>query len=173
VSIVYRKLTVRLSKKVCVNAESTKAFEWPTQAMVEQWNGVLHYLIGFENNQQDGTSKFFNPILSNGDRSHQRDACVKQYYTHMMPEGSQDKIRSVTIHFYGNIYGFSFFDKDRKLLWKIGYTKSLYTVINSGDKVETVLIAENEVIVGVKARLFPGCQSVYTDFQFQIGSRLK
>ncbi len=33
---------------------------------------------------------------------------------------------------------------------------------------KTVKIAENEVIVGVVARLLPNRQSIYTDFQFQI-----
>ena len=53
------------------------------------------------------------------------------------------KFRSVTIHYYSSIEGFSFFDKDGKRLWKIGYTDSYY-------KKETVMIGENEVIVGVK-----------------------
>jgi hypothetical protein len=44
-------------------------------------------------------------------------------------------------------------------IYKIGLTIP-------GWDVETVLLAENEVIVGVKAKLHPDWQSVYTDFQF-------
>ncbi len=67
--------------------------------MIEQWNGVLHYLTGVENSSEYGIAIRFNFILSNGDRSHQRDARVEQYYDHMMPEGSHNKIRSVSIHY--------------------------------------------------------------------------
>ena len=55
--------------------------------------------------------------------------------------------------------------KDRKAIWKIGFTHPKY-------KVETVVIEENEVIVGIVARLSPGEQFVYTNFQFQISKRL-
>ncbi len=76
----------------------------------------------------------------------------------MMPEGSHNRIRSVSIyHSRWSIFGFSFFDKEGALLWKIGDTK--YYV-----KFETVLIEENEVIIGVVVKLNDGCQSVYTDF---------
>ncbi len=67
----------------------------------------------------------------------------------MMPEGCHNKIRSVRIYYYYHfIAGFSFLDKDMKLLWKIG------SITQSSLKVETVLIADYEVIVGVKARLY-------------------
>jgi hypothetical protein len=123
-------------------------------------SGVLHCLTGFENNQQYGTGWRFNFILCNGDRSKQRDKKMT-YYTHMMPEGSHKLIRSVTIHHYsGCIIGFSFFDKERALLWKIGDT------IKRWLKKDIVLIGENERIIGVVAKLFPGYQSRYSDFQF-------
>ncbi len=64
----------------------------------------------------------------------------------MMPADAHNKIRSVTIHYYECISGFSFFDKDGALLWKIGY-------IQSWSKKETVLLEENERIVGVVAKL--------------------
>ena len=82
----------------------------------------------------------------------------------MIPKDALKKIRSVGIHihYHSHIGGFSFFDKDGALLWKIGVTTDQY------DKVETVLLAENEVIVGVVAKLYPGYQSLYTDLQFQI-----
>jgi hypothetical protein len=77
----------------------------------------------------------------------------------MMPAGSHNKIRSVSIYYYDSILGFSFFDKEGALLCKIGDTKQ-----KSWKKVGTVLIEEFEVIVGVVAKLFEGCQSKYTDF---------
>ncbi len=79
----------------------------------------------------------------------------------MMPADALNKIRSVTIHYRSFIWGFSFFDKDKKPLWKIGSTHRNW-------KNETVLLEENEVIVGVVARLYPSGLSAYTDFQFQL-----
>ena len=55
--------------------------------------------------------------------------------------------------------GFSFFDKDGALLWEIGGTWSGY-------EKETVVLEENEVIVGVVAKLWGDYQSSYTDLQF-------
>jgi hypothetical protein len=80
-------------------------------------------------------------------------------FTHMVPKESYNRIRSINIHYYhgGHISGFSFFDKDGSLLWNIGRTDGWY-------KVETVRIAENEVIVGVVAKLCKGWQTMYTDF---------
>ena len=75
----------------------------------------------------------------------------------MIPADSVNKIRSVTIHNRNFITGFSFFDKDGALLWKIGWTKK------SGLK-ETVLLEENERIMGMVAKLHPWGQSMYTDF---------
>ncbi len=120
---------------------------------------AIPYLTGFENNFEDGTDDAFNFILSNGDRSNQRDV---KYYDHLMPEGSHSKIRSVSIHHNtDHICGFSFFDKEGALLWKIGNTDSYLFVellrkvglIDSSYKRETVLIGENEVIIGVVAKL--------------------
>ncbi len=55
------------------------------------------------------------------------------------------------------IFGFSFFDKDGDLLWKIGDTYTDW-------KKEIVVLEENEFIVGVVAKLDPDWQSLYTDF---------
>ncbi len=66
----------------------------------------------------------------------------------MLPEGSHKMIRSVNIHRYpGCVAGFSFLDKEGALLWKIGYTND--------DSVfkETVVLEENEVIIGVVCKL--------------------
>ncbi len=76
----------------------------------------------------------------------------------MIPADALHKIRRVTINHNADwINGFLFFDKDGSLLWEIGYT-------DSDDEVETVLLEENEVIVGVVAKLLPDRQSCYTDF---------
>ncbi len=131
--------------------------------MIEQWRGLLHFLAGVENNYEDGTDDMFNFLLCNGERSQQRDV-GRTYYDHMMPERSHTKIRAVSIHYYNFIRGFSFFDNEGKLLLKIGYTEPWFC------DVKTVLIAENEVIVGVVAKLYLGFQSVYRDFQFQIAT---
>ena len=82
----------------------------------------------------------------------------------MMPEGAHLNIRSVHIYYSGgyNITGFKFYNKHNSLLWEIGYIKSNF-------EVETVELENNEVIIGVKAKLCDGYQSIYTDFQFLIG----
>ena len=80
-----------------------------------------------------------------------------------MPEGASKKINSVDIYYYTTnqrIRGFEFFDKKQKLIMKIGSI--------AGSK-STVVLAENEVIIGVIAKLVPGNQSLYSNFQFQIG----
>ncbi len=142
---------------------------FPSAATIRAWRGVLHTLIGFENDYEDGgDGYFFNFILSNGTRSTQRDDRWPTDYTLMIPKGALKKIRRVTIHYWANDYidGVSFFDKDGALLWKIGYTGVSYQ-----KETETVVLAENEVIVGVVAKLRSGYQSVYTDFQFQIATK--
>ncbi len=80
----------------------------------------------------------------------------------MMPADSHKNIRSVTIHHeHCYIVGFSFLDKEGALIWKIGDIKPWINV-------KTVLIGENEVIVGVVAKLFKQrgvqYQTLYTDF---------
>jgi hypothetical protein len=148
VQIVYLNPPIRLTKVVCHNPRSIEVLVFPTTATICGWPfGVLHYIIGFENSLEDGTDGLFKFILSNGARSQGRDDdCT--YYDHMMPTGSHNKIRSVTIHHDDEcIDGFSFFDKEGALLWKIGWTTGSYL------KVETVLIAEDERIIGVVAKL--------------------
>ncbi len=128
--------------------------------MIYEWHGVLYYLAGFENNDRFGSGSCLNFILSNGARSAQRDEYY-MYFTHMLPEGSHKKIRSVNIYYGSFILGLEFFDQNKAKLCEIGY-------VDSNDSVKTVVVAENEVIVGVVAKLFSGTQSCYTDFQFQI-----
>ncbi len=74
----------------------------------------IHHLVGFENNCPIGTGHLFNPILSNGHRSQQRDNGIT-YYDHKMPAEILNRIRSVKIYSYSHlsIIGFSFFDKDK------------------------------------------------------------
>ncbi len=93
------------------------------------------------------------------------------YFDHIMPEWAQKKIRTIEIFYDGFdscICGLAFFDKHRKLIWKIGGKKARYLTSERPYEVETVLIEENEVVVGVVAKLRQGFQSQYTDFQFQI-----
>ena len=86
--------------------------------MITEWNGVIHFLTGFENNG----GSYFNFILSNGARSTQIDKNI-DYHTHMIPSGSLKIIRKVHIHHgYGTITGFSFFDEGGVLLYEIGRT---------------------------------------------------
>ncbi len=135
-----------LTNAVLIRPDSKTIFEWPPSSKLEEYMAKGIYLIGFENNEEDGTGVDFNWILSNGTRSTQRDEDLK-YYDHMIPADALKKIRSVTIHFGTScIWGFSFFDKDGALLWKIGDTRSNW-------KKEIVVLEENEVIVGVVAKL--------------------
>jgi hypothetical protein len=125
---------------------------------LQEWckTGVINQLVGFENNSKDGTGYHFNFILSNGARSKQRDV-ESTDFTFMIPADAFEKIRSVTIHYYSCIVGFSFFDKDGALLWKHGNTASRTNK-------EKVVLEENEVIVGVVAKLHEHLSAAYTDF---------
>jgi hypothetical protein len=81
-----------------------------------------------------------------------------------MPSGTHLRIKTVQIFFNSNcIFGFKFLAKDSTLLWKIGYT----TATSCG--IETIELEDNEVIIGVNAKLFPNKQAAYTDFQFIVG----
>ena len=66
----------------------------------------------------------------------------------MIPKDAINRIRSVIV-FYDrlSINGFSFFDMDKKLLWEYGDTNY------PSDKQETVVLEENQVIVGVTAKV--------------------
>ena len=82
----------------------------------------------------------------------------------MMPEGAHLNIRSVHIYYHGyGICGFKFYNKHNSLLWEIGDTTFSELIV------ETVELEDNEVIIGVKAKLRSGYQSLYSDFQFLIG----
>ncbi len=162
---IVKVVAIRLSEVACLNPQSTRILFFPTAAEIREWRGVFHYLAGFENNYLNGTGSFFNFILCNGARSKQRDEYYPNDFTHMLPAGSHNEIRSVTIYFFKTIAGFKFYDKEGEHCWKIGVTTHPWL------KTVTVLIADNEVIVGVVAKLHAGYQSIYTDFQFQIASK--
>jgi hypothetical protein len=77
----------------------------------------------------------------------------------MIPADALHKIRSVKIGYHSRaITGFEFLDKDGARLWKIGRSEWFYWY-----NWDTVVLEENEVIVGVVARL-SGCKSKYSDF---------
>ncbi len=120
---------------------------------------MLHTLTGVANNAKNGYEAQMNFILSNGQQSTQIDE-DETYYDHMIPNDAHKRIRYVEIYYLIDcITGFSFLDKEGALIWGIGMNDSLMDV-------ETVLIAKNEVIVGVVCKLYPGLRSRYTDFQF-------
>ncbi len=91
--------TIRLSEPAGIYFRSTENFVFPSAAMIREWRGVLHTLIGFENNKGDGRGYAFNFILSNGTRSTQRDRYRRTKYDYMIPADAHNKIRSVTIHY--------------------------------------------------------------------------
>ena len=94
---------------------------------------------------------------TNGERSTQRDKKSPADNIHMIPERALKKIKYFRIHYTVCIRGFTFYDKDKKLLWRIGQTYSSLSV-------ETVMLKENEAIVCVVCKLYPGEQSRFSDF---------
>jgi hypothetical protein len=85
----------------------------------------------------------FNFIFSNGAKTVQNDG--RPYYTHMLPEGADKKIRSVNVLYHINhIVGFQFFDKSKLIIKEFGIP---------GYPMRTVVLAENEVIIGVIVKL--------------------
>ncbi len=112
---------------------------------------MIHTIVGLENITAKWDGAIFNFIMSNGDRTAQRYARDPTNYSHTLFDGADKIMRSVDIHhFPEHITGFSFFDKDEALLWEIGLATESWM------KVETVVISDNEVIVGVVAKLCDG-----------------
>jgi hypothetical protein len=152
--------SVRSTEVTCINPASNAGpktvFVFPPSAKQAEYMEKGVYIIGFENNKQGGTGHYMNFLLCNGDRSTQRDE-GRSHCDHFMPEGSHNRIRSVEIYNCGVITGFKFFDMYGALLWSIGTT-------DPSKRVETVLIAEDERIIGVVAKLYEYYQSRYTDF---------
>ena len=119
-----------------------------------------YYLAGFENNTGEGNR--FNFIANNGQRTEQKSDHPMQDY--MMPETCK-QTRKVEVYCCGTVYleGFKFFDINNTLLFEVGYTSRTMT---------PVLIAADEQIIGVKAKLYDTYQAIYTDFQFMVCKRV-
>ena len=119
-----------------------------------------YYLAGFENN--GGKSCRFNFIANNGQRTEQKSDYPMQDF--MMPETCK-QTRKVEV--YCNcihLCGFKFFDINNTLLFEVGLTAGTMT---------PVLIAADEQIIGVKAKVYhPNQQAIYTDFQFMVCKRV-
>ncbi len=62
----------------------------------------------------------------------------------MMPERA--RIKTVDIYYGDGVRGFRFFDRYFRLIFEIGYIESWLNV-------KTVVLADNEVIIGVAAKL--------------------
>ncbi len=134
-------------------------FEFPDKDKIDSWNGKIHTLAGIVIN---GKGIITNFILSNGERSKIGVNSEKDLITtfdHFIPKYAINKIRSVIIYHDSCIHGFAFFDKDGAYLWKIG---------NNSWSWRTVLLAENEVIVGFKARTL---RDELSYFQLKIATR--
>ena len=82
----------------------------------------------------------------------------------MMGKKSEE-IRKVEIFYWDNhcLHGFKFYGASNNLILSIGRVDLTK---------KTILIAADERIVGVKARLFGGWQAVYSDFQFMIRKKI-
>ncbi len=117
-------------------------------------------MVGWEYNCDEQTNNgwLFNMILKDGTRSDNpftlRGTVIKRY-DYYLPQNN--KITEVTIYYHDYwITGFRFHLSDGSN-WDIGF-------IAGYD--ETVNIADNEVIVGFKAKSHPDCPAEYTEFQF-------
>ncbi len=110
------------------------------------------FLAGFSNN--GGKSSRYNFIASDGQRTEQKSDYAMQDF--MMPETCK-QTRKVEVYCNGNdyVWGFKFFDINNTLLFQVGCTNGNMT---------PVLIAADEQIIGVKAKLYDRYQDLYTDF---------
>ena len=81
---------------------------------------------------------------------------VRQRYDYFLPPNN--KITKVTIYYESFINGFRFHLSDGST-WDIGYIHNQWYD-------ETVDIAENEVIVGFKAKSDSNCPAWYSEWQF-------
>jgi hypothetical protein len=101
--------------------ESVTKFEWPPIEKREEFMYKGFYINGFENNHDKGLGNWFNFVSSNEDRSDQRDEGYVTKFPFMMPKDAKIK----TIDFYLNqkcLFGFKFYDKNKKQIFQIGYT---------------------------------------------------
>ena len=86
---------------------------------------------------------------------------VQQRYDYYLPQNI--RITKVTIYYLNTINGFRFHLSDGSE-WDIGWIKA---------QTETVDIAENEVIVGFKAKSHPNCPALYVEWQFITAQELR
>ena len=81
----------------------------------------------------------------------------------MIPADSHKKIKSINIYRHQfdleRVGGFQFFDREHNTIFRIGVTYSSCLE-------KTVVLTDNEVIIGVKAKLIKEWRSSYSDFQF-------
>jgi len=66
-----------------------------------------------------------------------------------MPENAYKETRMVKIYYSDCVVGFRFLDKNEKLLFKIGWC-------DQGWNFKTVVISDEQVIIGVVAKLYLG-----------------
>ena len=81
---------------------------------------------------------------------------VRQKYDYFLPQNN--RITAVNIYYEGIICGFSFHLSDGSN-WDIGRVGGQWQTV-------TVDIADNEVIVGFKAKSHPRCPARYVEWQF-------
>ncbi len=84
------------------------------------------------------------------------DGEVSQRYDYFLPQNK--RITAVTIYHDGIILGFRFHLSDGSN-WDIGIVEGYYHTV-------TVDIADNEVIVGFKAKSLPNYPARYVEWQF-------
>ena len=117
-------------------------------------------MVGWEYNceQQTDNGSLFNMILQDGTRSDNpfmtRNGCVIKRHDYFLPQNK--RITAVTIYYGTCILGFRFHLSDG-FEWDIG---------DVGAWTVTVDIADNEVIVGFKAKSHPDCPAEYVEWQF-------
>ncbi len=94
------------------NHEEAEEFEFPDQATIDTWNGVIYTLAGVETHRYHEMYSF---ILSNGDRSKCNSKNAK---AQMMPADAYKKTRSVRTYYDSDgVFGFTFFDNKSKPIW--------------------------------------------------------
>ena len=102
----------------------------------------------------------FNMICKNGTRTNKpfkwSNGKVCDRYCYFLPLNK--KIIKVTIYSHAMIDGFRFHFSDGSN-WEIGWIDDRWNT-------ETVVIAEDEVIVGFKAKSYPDRPAFYTEWQF-------
>jgi hypothetical protein len=89
----------------------------------------------------------------------------------MMPE--RTRVESVNIYTDsddGMVQGFRFYNGD-KCVFEIGKLRGGNYMTDITDHFTKVVLADNEVVIGVVCKLYPGEQSVYSHFQLQIATR--